>query len=188
MHVAVETSAHHIHLCQEHLDILFGYGYQLTPRKYLAQPGQFLTSEELKVIGPRGSMSMSVIGPLRPYTQVELSMTDTYLLGIHAPIRVSGDIRASGSCMLVGPCGEVDLEEGVIVAQRHLHLTPEDAELLHTVDGESLRVSVKTEKRSLTFEDVYVRVSPDCATCCHIDTDEANAVGLTGDGRGRVLL
>ena len=164
MSVIIETSARHVHLCQEHLDILFGFDYSLTPRKELSQPGQVACAEQVKVIGPRGAMSMSVIGPVRPATQVELSITDARSLGVKAPIRVSGDLRGSGSCMLVGPCGEVELREGVIIARRHLHVTPEDAAELGLRPDQTVRIAVNGEGRALVFGDVVVRISPDCAT------------------------
>lgn len=187
MSVIIETSARHVHLCQEHLDILFGFGYSLTPRKELSQPGQVACAEQVKVIGPRGAMSMSVIGPVRPVSQVELSITDARSLGVKAPIRVSGDLRGSGSCMLVGPCGEVELREGVIIARRHLHVTPEDAAELGLRPDQTVRIAVNGESRALVFGDVAVRISPDCATRFHIDTDEANAAGLFADGEGEIL-
>ena len=188
MHVVVEAIERHVHLSQEHLDILFGYGHKLTPRKYLRQPGMFLAAEDVTIIGPGGSVHANLIGPLRERTQVEITLSDCRALGLRAPIRVSGDLAGSGSCVLAGPCGELDLEEGVIVPRRHVHLTPEDALELHVSDGETLRVSVKSDGRSLTFEDVVARVAPEFVTCCHIDVDEANAAAVTRDTRGKVLL
>ena len=188
MHVTIEISPHHVHLCQAHLELLFGYGYTLTPRKALPQFSQAVCAEQLTVIGPRGSMSIPVVAPLREQTQVELAMSDAAALGIRAPIRVGGDLAGSGSCMLVGPCGEVELEEGVIVAKRHLHLTPEDAADLGIQPGQTVRVAVRTEDRSLVFGDVVARVAPDSVTCCHLDTDEANAAGITDDWEGKILL
>ena len=111
MHVVVEAIARHVHLCQEHLDILFGYGHKLTPRKYLRQPGMFLAAEDIQILGPGGKVSANLIGPVREKTQVEISMSDCRALGLQAPIRASGDLSGSGSCVLVGPCGEIDLEE-----------------------------------------------------------------------------
>lgn len=188
MHVTIEISPRHIHLSREHLELLFGYGYTLTPRKTLPQFSQTICAEQLTVIGPRGSMRADIVAPLREQTQVELAMSDAAALGIRAPIRVGGDLAGSGSCMLVGPCGEVELAEGVIVAKRHLHLTPEDAAALGVRQGQAVRVAVQTEERSLVFGDVVARVSPDSVTCCHLDTDEANAAGITDDWEGEILL
>ena len=123
MKVLVETSARHLHLSQEHLEILFGKGHKLTVNKMLSQPGQFACEEKVEVIGSKGSLKMSVLGPVRKDTQVEVSLTDARSLGVAAPIRESGDIAGTGACKLVGPEGEVELTEGVIAAKRHVHMT-----------------------------------------------------------------
>ena len=128
MKVLVETSARHLHLSQEHLEILFGAGHELTVKKMLSQPGQFACEEKVEVVGPKNSLKMSVLGPVRKDTQVEVSLTDARAIGVTAPIRESGDIAGSGACKLVGTAGEVELTEGVIAAKRHVHMTPEDAE------------------------------------------------------------
>lgn len=188
MNVIVETSARHVHLSREHLDILFGFDYALTPKRPLSQPGQYVCSEQVKVIGPRGALTMSLIGPVRPASQVEIAITDAHILGVKAPIRISGDVEKSGSCMLVGPCGEVELREGVIIARRHLHITPEDAAELGLKPDQTVRIAVRSEHRALVFDDVIARISPTCATRFHIDTDEANAAGLFDDGEGEVLV
>lgn len=188
MNVIVEISARHLHLTQEHLDILFGAGYKLTPKKDLSQPGQFACEEKVEVVGPKSSMKMSILGPVRPATQVELSLTDARSLGIKAPIRESGDVAGSGACKLVGPCGEVDLAEGVMVAKRHLHIIPEDAEKAGVVDKQIVKIAVKSDERSLVFDDVIARVSSKAATAVHLDTDEANAAGISGTVEGVVIL
>lgn len=127
--VLVETSARHVHVTREALDILFGEGYELTVKKELSQPGQFASNERVAVVGPKGSFpAVSILGPVRPENQVELSLTDARSIGVTAPVRESGDVAGSGACKLVGPKGEVELECGVIAAQRHIHATPEDAE------------------------------------------------------------
>lgn len=127
--VMVETSARHVHVTEETLEILFGKGYQLTKKKDLSQPGQFACEERVQVIGPKNSFpAVSILGPTRPADQVELSASDARSIGVAAPVRESGDIAGSGACKLVGPKGEVELKEGVIVAKRHIHMTPEDAE------------------------------------------------------------
>ena len=188
MNVIVEISARHLHLSQEHLDILFGAGHQLTPKKDLSQPGQFACEEKVEVIGTKGSLKMSVLGPVRPETQVELSLTDARSIGVKAPVRESGVVAGSGGCKLVGPCGEVDLTEGVMAAKRHIHMTPEDAEKAGIVDKQIVKLSVKSEGRSLIFDDVVARVSPKYATAAHLDTDEANAAGISGTVEGEIIL
>ena len=177
MKVLVETSARHLHLSQEHLEILFGKGHELTVKKMLSQPGQFACEEKVQVIGPKSSLKMSVLGPVRKYTQVEVSLTDARAIGVTAPIRESGDIAGSGACKLVGPAGEVELTEGVIAAKRHVHMTPEDAEAAGVKDKDIVKLDIQSPNgRSLTFGDVVVRVSASYATAAHIDTDEANAL------------
>ncbi len=188
MNVIVEISARHLHLSQEHLDILFGAGHQLTPKKDLSQPGQFACEEKVEVVGPKSSLKMSVLGPVRPATQVELSLTDARSIGVKAPIRESGVVAGSGACKLVGPCGEVDLAEGVMVAKRHLHIIPEDAEKVGIVDKQIIKLSVKSEERSIIFDDVIARVSSKAATAVHLDTDEANAAGISGTVEGEIIL
>ncbi|MBQ4577556.1 MAG: phosphate propanoyltransferase [Clostridia bacterium] len=188
MNVIVEISARHLHLSQEHLDILFGAGHQLTPKKDLSQPGQFACEEKVEVVGPKSSMKMSVLGPVRPATQVEISLTDARSIGVKAPIRESGVVEGSGACKLVGPCGEVDLAEGVMVAKRHLHIIPEDAEKAGIVDKQIVKLSIKSEGRSLIFDDVIARVSSKAATAVHLDTDEANAAGISGTVEGEIIL
>ena len=186
--VLVETSARHMHVTKEVLEILFGEGYELTPKKDLSQPGQFACEEKVEVVGPESSMKMSVLGPVRPATQVELSLTDARSIGVKAPIRESGVVEGSGACKLVGPCGEVDLTEGVMVAKRHLHIIPEDAEKAGIVDKQIVKLSVKSEERSIIFDDVIARVSSKAATAVHLDTDEANAAGISGTVEGEIIL
>ena len=177
MKVLVETSARHLHLSQEHLEILFGKGHELTVKKMLSQPGQFACEEKVEVVGPKSSLKMSVLGPVRKDTQVEVSLTDARAIGVTAPIRESGDIAGSGACKLVGPAGEVELTEGVIAAKHHVHLTPQDAEAAGVKDKDIVKLDIQSPNgRSLTFGDVVVRVSASYATAAHIDTDEANAL------------
>ena len=188
MKVIVETSARHLHLSQEHLEILFGKGYQLTSKKALSQPGQFACAEKVEVVGPKGSLKMSILGPVRPATQIEIAKTEARTLGVDAPIRESGKIEGTPGCKLVGPCGEVELTEGIMVAQRHLHIIPEDAEKAGIVDKQIVQLAVKTEGRSLIFGDVIARVSATAATAVHLDTDEANAANISGTIEGEVIL
>ena len=186
--ILVETSARHVHVTQEVLEALFGAGHQLVSKKDLSQPGQFASTDKVKVVGPKGELAMSILGACRDHNQVEVSFSDARALGVSAPVRESGDIANSAPCKLVGPAGEVELKEGVIVAKRHIHMTPKDAEELGVTNGEI--VSVKCESkfdRHLIFGDVVVRVSPKYALAMHIDTDECNAGGLAGEVYGEIV-
>lgn len=186
--VLVETSARHVHVDRKTLDILFGEGYELTHKKDLSQPGQFACEERIQVIGTKGSFpSVSILGPIRPNTQVELSAADARSIGVKAPVRESGDIAGSGACKLVGPKGEVEISEGVIVAKRHIHCTPEDAEKYGLADKQVVSVKIDSAERSLVFGDVVVRVSPKFALAMHIDTDESNAAGVTPGLMGEII-
>ena len=188
MNFIVETSARHVHVTQEHLEILFGKGYELTKKKDLSQPGQYACEERVTLVGPKKEMKgVSILGPVRPASQVEISLTDARSIGIAAPVRESGDIAGSGACKLVGPCGEVELKEGVIAAKRHIHATPEDAEKLGVKDKDIVSVKVDTDGRSLIFGDVVVRVSPKFALAMHIDTDESNAAGCGREVYGEIV-
>ena len=176
--VLVETSARHVHLTAEHIEILFGKGATLTHKKDLSQPGQFACEERVTLVGPKKSIpNVIILGPARPATQVEVSLTDARTLGVTAPVRESGDIEGSGACKLVGPAGEVEIPVGVIAAKRHIHLTPADAEEFGVSDKEIVSVKIDSCGRSTTFGDVVVRVSPKFAAAMHIDTDESNAAG-----------
>lgn len=186
--VMVETSARHVHVTEETLETLFGKGYQLTKKKDLSQPGQFACEERVQVIGPKNSFpAVSILGPTRPADQVELSASDARSIGVAAPVRESGDIAGSGACKLVGPNGEVELKEGVIVAKRHIHMTPEDAENYGVKDKQVVSVKIDSPERSLVFGDVVVRVSPKFKLAMHIDTDESNAVMAGRDATGVIV-
>ena len=186
--ILVETSARHVHLSREDLDILFGKGYELTSKKDLSQPGQFACTERVDVVGPKKTLAgVSILGPTRPASQVEISLTDARSIGVAAPIRESGDIAGSGACKLVGPCGEVDLAEGVIAAKRHIHMTPADAAEYDVKDKDVVSVQIETDGRALTFGDVVVRVSEKFALAMHIDTDESNAA-CAGNGTMGTLI
>ena len=184
----VEISARHLHVSEEHLEILFGKGYKLTPKKDLSQPGQFACEERVDVVGPKKTLSgVSILGPCRKATQVEISLTDARSIGVAAPIRESGDVAGSGACKLVGPCGEVEIPVGAIAAKRHIHMTTADAAKYDLKDTQIVKVAVKTEGRSLIFDDVVVRVSDKFALAMHIDTDEANAAAVPGSCTGVIL-
>ncbi len=187
MKFIVETSARHLHVTKEDLETLFGKGFVLSNKKALSQPGQFATNEKVTVVGPKGQLSMSILGPERPATQVEVSFTDARTLGLVPPIRESGDIAGSCPCKLVGPCGEVELTEGVIVAKRHIHMTPAEAPQLGVQNGDIVWVKVETEGRATIFGDVVVRVSDKYALAMHIDTDESNAAHCAGEVYGEIV-
>ena len=186
MKVLVETSARHVHLTAEAVEVLFGAGHTLTKKKDLSQPGQFACEEKVKVVGPRGEIAASVLGPIRPANQVELSLTDARTVGLTAAVRESGDIAGTMGCKLVGPCGEVEIAEGVIAAQRHIHMTPADAAAAGVADKEVVSVRLDTA-RPLTFGGVVVRVSEKFALAMHIDTDESNAACAFGEIFGEIV-
>ena len=184
----VETSARHVHVSQADLETLFGAGYQLTHKKDLSQPGQYACAERVDVVGPKKTLTgVSILGPVRPATQVEMSLTDARSIGCAAPIRESGDTAGSGACKLVGPCGEVELTEGVIAAKRHIHMTPADAETFGVQDKEIVSVKIDNEGRALIFGDVVVRVSEKFALAMHIDTDESNAAACGREVYGTIV-
>ena len=186
--VLVEISARHVHVSEADLEVLFGKGYKLTPKKDLSQPGQFACEERVTVVGPKKELAgVSILGPCRPATQVELSLTDARSIGVKAPIRESGDTKDSGACKLVGPCGEVELTEGVIAAKRHIHMTKADGEKYGITDKQIVSVKIPTADRSLIFEDVVARVSDSYALAMHLDTDEANAAAIPGSCTGIIL-
>lgn len=187
--VLVEISARHVHLSQADLETLFGEGYELTVKKMLSQPGQYACEERVKVVGAKSEFpAVSILGPVRKETQVELSLTDARSIGVQAPVRESGDLEGSGSCKLVGPKGEIEIEKGVIAAKRHIHATTKDAEEMGVENGQIVSVEIPTANgRNLTFGDVVVRVSDSYALAMHIDTDEANAAGMAPNTMGTVI-
>ena len=188
MNVTVETSARHVHLTKEDMAILFGEGAVLTVKKELTQPGQFLSNERVTLTGSKRELAnVAVLGPERSATQVEISLTDARSLGVTAPVRESGDVKGSGSIKITGPCGSIEIPEGVIAAKRHVHLTPEDAEKFGLSDKQIVSVRISDGERRLTFDDVVCRVSPKFATYMHIDTDEANAAGIAGNVTGEII-
>ncbi len=186
--VIVETSARHVHLTKEHVDILFGEGHGLTFKKDLSQPGQFACEERVSIVGPKNTIkNVIVLGPERKASQVEVSLTDARTLGVSAPVRESGDVANSGACKLVGPCGEVELSEGVIAAKRHIHFTPDEAAEANVSDKEIVMVKVVSDGRATIFDDVVVRVHPNFAAAMHIDTDESNAAMAFGQIYGEII-
>ena len=189
MKIMVETSAHHVHVCRATLDVLYGEGYQLTNKKDLSQPGQFACFEKVTVVGPRGEMTMSILGPERPEDQVEVSLTDARKLGVTAPVRESGNVAGTPGCKLVGPKGEVEIAQGIIAAQRHIHFDTKTAEENGFKDKQIVSVKVgEGTGREVVFGDVVVRVSDKYAPAMHIDTDESNAAGLSGTVDGEIIV
>ena len=183
----VETSARHVHLTAESVETLYGKGAELVVKKMLSQPGQFAcANEKITLVGPKGSLSVSVLGPVRPADQVELSFTDARALGITPPVRESGDVAGTPGLKLVGPAGEVEIPCGAIVAKRHIHMTPADAELFGVKDKQIVKVRLNTA-RPLIFDDVVVRVNPNFALAMHIDTDECNAAAAFGQVMGEIV-
>lgn len=183
----VETSARHIHVTAETFATLFGAGAELHNKKDLSQPGQFACEEKVKLVGPRGELAVSILGPFRTADQVELSFTDARTLGLKAvPVRESGDVAGTPGLKLVGPAGEVEMPEGTIIAKRHVHMTPADAAAFGVADKQIVKVKLDTA-RPLVFDDVVVRVSPKFALAMHIDTDECNAAAAFGEVYGTIV-
>ena len=183
--VELEASGRHVHVTREQAVTLFGH--DLTEKRPLSQPGQYLSNERVTVMGPKGRFeNVAVLGPARKEAQVEISLTDGRQLGVQPPVRPSGKVEGSPGVLLVGPRGEVKLHQGVIAAQRHVHMTPEDAQRMGVKDKQVVKLQVFTD-RPLIFEDVLVRVSGDFATYAHLDFDEANACGFQAGDLGRIL-
>ena len=185
--VIIEGSGRHIHVTREDLDVLFGKGFELDQKKMLSQPGQFASSCKVTVTGPKGSLNLSILGPCRKETQVELSFTDARTLGLDCPVRESGVLAGSPGCTVTGPNGSVELTQGCIIAKRHIHMTPEFAAELGVQDKEIVQVKVGGD-RALIFDEVVCRVSPNYANFMHVDYDEINAASLFGkDPVGEII-
>lgn len=183
--VPVEASGRHVHLTREQAQTLFGH--DLTQKKPLSQPGQYLSGERVRVVGPKGEFrDVAVLGPARKEAQVEISLTDGRTLGLQPPVRLSGDVSGSPGCILEGPCGTVELKQGVIVAQRHIHLTPEDGKRFGVKDRQVVKLQTFTG-RPVIFEDTVVRISPQFRAAAHLDYDEANACGFHCGDLGRII-
>lgn len=187
--IPVAISARHVHLTADSIGRLFGPGHPLHTRKALAQPGEFAADETVTLVGPKGSIPhVRVVGPAREHDQVELSRSDEMLLGLDAPVRVSGDLAQTPGIKLIGPAGEVTLAHGVVLAQRHVHMSPADAQRLGVYDHQIVQVAIHSPHRSLIFDDVIVRVSTHYALELHLDTDEGNAAGVQPGDRALLLL
>ena len=188
LRILVETSARHIHITENDFKKLFGQDAELTKKRDLSQPGQFACMERVTLVGPKGELpGVSILGPTRSKTQVEISLTDARKIGLNAKIRESGHIDGTSGCKIKGPNGEIELECGVISAKRHIHLTPDDANKWGLKDHEIVSVRINTNERSLVFEDVVIRVSDKFSAAMHIDTDESNAAGISGNVYGEII-
>jgi propanediol utilization protein len=186
--IPIAVSARHAHLSQATIDQIFGPGYQLRRRAWLSQNGQFAAEETVRLIGPRGELEdVRVMGPPRERDQIELSRTDEHALGLTAPVRLSGDLAGTPGVMVVGPAGRCALQNGVISARRHIHMSDQDAVRLGLRDGQAVQMRIDSEGRDLTFGDVTVRVRPDFRLELHLDTDEANAAGVTSGNWAELL-
>ncbi len=187
MKIKIGLSNKHLHLKQEDIDVLFGKGYELTPFKPLVQPGQFACEERVDIVGPKTTFKgVRVLGPARPETQVEISKTDARAIGIKAPVRESGKLDGTPGCKLVGPAGEVELDHGVIVALRHIHLSPDQAKEWGLKDKDQVKLKINGE-RGLVFDEVLVRSGPGHEKEAHLDTDEGNAAGCGGEAEAEVI-
>lgn len=185
--IPVGVSNRHVHLTQSDLETLFGKGYELTPKKDLSQPGQYAAEETVTLIGPKKSIAnVRILGPVRPQTQVEISRADSFVLGVTAPVRDSGSINGTPGIIIEGPKGKVELKEGVIIAQRHLHVHTDEANELNLKNGDYISVKFDGE-RSVIFNNVLVRVSPKFAKDLHLDIDEANAAAISNGDLGTIV-
>ena len=186
--IPVEISNHHVHLTRDSLDVLYGKGYELTKLRDLSQPGEFASNEQVTIVGAnmRVIEKVRILGPLREYTQAELSITDGYFLGLDLPTRISGNIKGSPPIIFIGPKGVLSLSEGAIRAARHIHMTPKDAESYQVKDGDRVKVEVSGE-HGVIYKDVVIRVSEKSKLAFHLDTDEANAGNIKGTGLARIL-
>ena len=186
--ILIETSARHVHVSAEALEVLFGKGAELTKKKDLSQPGQYACEERVTIVGPKKQLAnVSILGPVRPATQVELSATDARSIGVPVAIRESGDIAGTPGCKIIGPAGEIEISEGVIVAQRHIHMIPETAEKLGIKNKDIVWVKAETNGRTAILGDVVVRVSKNFADAMHIDTDESNAISAAPGMFGEII-
>lgn len=178
MKIKTEVSARHIHLAQKDLEKLFGPDFKLEPAKELSQPGQFVSQARLTIAGPKRQIeNVAVLGPVREQTQIEISRSDVFYIGAEAPLRISGDLKGSGAIKLIGPEGELELKEGLIVAKRHIHLSYSQSKKLGLEKGQNVKVKISGD-RALVFDEVIVRIDDNYDQAVQVDTDEGNAAGL----------
>ena len=186
--IPVEISNHHVHLTRDSLDVLYGKDYELTKLRDLSQPGEFASNERVSLIGAnmKAIEKIRILGPIREYTQAELSITDGYFLGLDLPTRISGNIKGSPPITIIGPKGVLNLPEGAIRAARHIHMTPKDAEYYQVKNGDKIKVEVSGE-HGVIYKNVVIRVSEKSKLALHLDTDEANTANIKGTGLARIL-
>ncbi len=185
--IPINMSNRHIHVSKEHLEILFGEGHELTNIKDLSQPGQYACDEKVDIVGPKSTLKgVRILGPVRPETQIEISMYDARTMGVEAMVRPSGNIKGTPGCTIIGPKGKVEIKEGVIVAARHLHLHTSDSEKFGLKDRDIIKVRIGDE-RAIILENVMVRVHPTFALDMHIDIEEGNAAGLQNSVMGEII-
>jgi len=186
--IPVEISNHHVHLTRDSLNVLYGKGYELSKLRDLSQPGEFASNEQVSLVGANMKIieKVRILGPLREYTQAELSITDGYFLGLDLPTRISGNIKGSPPIIFIGPKGVLTLSEGAIRAARHIHMTPKDTEYYQVKNGDRVKVEVSGE-HGVIYKDVVIRVSEKSKLAFHLDTDEANAGNVKGTGLARIL-
>jgi len=186
--IPVEISNHHVHLTRDSLDILYGKGYELSKLRDLSQPGEFASNEQVSIVGANMRIieKVRILGPIREYTQAELSITDGYFLGLDLPTRISGNIKGSPPITFIGPKGVLTLSEGAIRAARHIHMTPKDTEYYQVKNGDRVKVEVSGE-HGVIYKDIVIRVSEKSKLALHLDTDEANAANIKGSGLARIL-
>lgn len=188
MKIKIEVSARHVHLTRHDLEKLFGEGYELKVEKELSQPGQFASTDVVTLVGPKRKIeNVRVMGPCRPHTQLEISKTDSFYLGSPAPLRLSGKIISSGAIKVVGPKGEIELKDGLIIAKRHLHLNKEQGHEFGITNAQKVKIEIDGP-RALVFDEVEARINEDFDAACHIDTDEANAAGIDQEGEGNIII
>lgn len=186
--IPVEVSARHIHLSQDVSDIIFGKNYIFNKKKDLSQPGQFACFEKVSIESKKGEIkNVTVLGPFRKKTQIEISLTDARKLGVFPPIRESGDLKNSIGCKIIGPVGECIVHEGLIIAKRHIHMSPEDARNFFVKDSQIVKVLIESNERKTIYDDVVIRVSDKFSLAMHIDTDEGNAVNYTQDVKASLI-
>jgi len=186
--IRIEISARHVHFTRHDLEKIFGDGYELAKAKDLSQGGEFASTDTVILVGPKGKLEgVRIVGPCRSHTQAEVSRTDTFLLGCKAPLRLSGKVIRSGAVKIIGPKGELDLEEGLIVPKRHIHLSSQEAANCGLANGQNVKVAVEGP-RALVFDEVEVRVAENYEEAIHLDTDEANAAGISGPTEGIIIV
>ena len=186
--IPVEVSARHIHLSKDVSDAIFGENYEFNKKTDLSQPGQFACFEKVTIKSEKSEIkNVTVLGPFRKKTQIEISLTDARKLGVFPPIRESGDLENSSACKIIGPNGEFSISEGLIIAKRHIHMSPEDAKNFYVKDSQIVKVLMESNERKTIYDDVVIRVSEKFSLAMHIDTDEGNAINFFPDIKASII-